>query len=346
MQVLLSEILKRFPSDVLEIQFGSLHSELQNEIPIEGLAPLSDAHPGLCSFLSNEKYLSHALETEAGFVLCSAQTANAIRSSNKNSTLIVCKDAYVMFARLGQIFFQPQKDVSGVHSLSYVDSTSQIHETATIYPFAFVGPGTRIGARTILYSGCFVGAGSIVGDDCLLYPNVVVREGCTLGNNCILNPGAVVGGDGFGFAPFEMENVKIPQIGGVQLADHVELGSNTCVDRGALKNTIVGEQTKIDSLVMVAHNVEIGKACFLAGQSGIAGSSVLGNRVVLAGQVGVSGHIAIGDNVTMLAQSGASKNIAANQIMNGSPAKTNREHLLQMATLSKITQERKLKSKA
>jgi UDP-3-O-[3-hydroxymyristoyl] glucosamine N-acyltransferase len=337
----LENLIQQYAHDIIRTDF----SENKKTTPefsalIMGLAPLSHATENHCSFFANQKYLEDAKKTLAGYVLCQENDFQALRSKNKHSTLVICKNPYVLFARLGQFFFKPKFEITGIHAQSHIDSSAEVHPSATIYPFAFVGPGAHIGARSVVYSGCFIGAASTVGEDCILYANSVLREGCKLGDRCILNPGAVVGGDGFGFAPFEMENVKIPQIGGVRIENDVEVGANSAIDRGALNDTVVCEQTKIDSLVMIAHNVEIGKACFIAAQSGIAGSSKLGNRVVLAGQVGVSGHVTIGDNVTMLAQSGASKNVAPNQIMNGSPAKTNREHLLQMAIVNKIVKEK------
>jgi UDP-3-O-[3-hydroxymyristoyl] glucosamine N-acyltransferase len=313
-----------------------------------GLAPLSHAAQGFLCFLANEKYLHEALAAAklACGLLCSLEHAAQIQEEFFKlgeplvAQIFVHKEPYVTFARISQHFFRPHHPYEGVSPQAFVDASAQIASNVTIFPFAFVGPGARIEEGCVLYSGVFVGAGSVLGAQSLLYPNCVVREGCRLGERTILNPGAVIGGDGFGFAPTGMENVKIPQIGGVVLGDDVEVGANACIDRGALADTTVGKQTKIDSLVMVAHNVKIGDACFLAAQTGVAGSSQLGHRVTLAGQVGVSGHVSIGSQITVLAQAGVSKNLTEPGLYNGTPAKPNREHLLQMAAVNKLVPKR------
>ena len=167
----------------------------------------------------------------------------------------------------------------------------------------------------------------------------MIREGCKIADRCILNPGVVIGGDGFGFAPTAKENVKIPQIGGVDIADDVEIGANATIDRGAMADTKIGKQTKIDNLVMLAHNVEIGEFCFVAAQTGIAGSTVVGNRCIFAGQVGIAGHIKIGDNVTATAQTGVGKNILSPGVWQGTPARPQKEFMQQFAILSRIAKK-------
>jgi UDP-3-O-[3-hydroxymyristoyl] glucosamine N-acyltransferase len=340
-----SELLRRFSC---ELPAGGPDGERV----YHGLAPLSHAVPETISFLANEKYLGEAISTRAGAILCSPEHASAILAawSEKASDgapmasrpqLLVSKEPFALFARVAQIFFKPAHPFEGVSAQAYVDASATIEPGATVFPFAFIGPGARIGARSVVYSGVFVGAASRVGEDCILYPNSVVREGCALGDRCILNPGAAIGGDGFGFAPSGMENVKIPQVGGVRLGDDVEVGSNASVDRGAMADTSVGTHTKIDSLVMVAHNVKIGRACFLAGQAGVAGSSTLGDRVTLAGQVGVSGHVKVGDNVTVLGKAGVSKDLAAGGIYNGVPARPNREYLQLTAAFNRLNAKKK-----
>jgi UDP-3-O-[3-hydroxymyristoyl] glucosamine N-acyltransferase len=335
----------------------SLHATSPSvERVFEGLAPLSHATPNTIAFLANEKYLDEAYVTRAGAILCSPEHGAllAARFEMESATLssevvvpqlLLTKEPYVAFARVAQVFFKPAHPFEGRSAQAYVDASAQVASSATLFPFCFVGPGARIGARTVVYSGVFIGAGSVVGDDCILYPNAVVREGCRLGDRCLLNPGAVLGGDGFGFAPSGLENVKIPQVGGVRLADDVEVGANSAIDRGALLDTTVGPQTKIDSLVMVAHNVQIGRACFIAGQAGIAGSSKLGDKVTLAGQVGVSGHVTIADNVVVLAKAGVSKGLSQPGLYNGIPARPNREYLLGLAALMRLSGRKKSETK-
>lgn len=304
-----------------------------------GVAPLLYAKPSEISFLTNERYFNDALQSKAGAILCSAKNAEFL-ADKVSAQLLTCDEPYVTFARISQFYFEPMHHFEGHSSQAHIDKTAVIDESAVIFPFAFVGPGARVGKKTVLYPGVFVGAGSTVGADCILYPNSVVREGCKLGDRCILNPAAVIGGDGFGFAPSGMENVKIPQVGGVRIGDDVELGANASVDRGTLADTVVGKQTKIDNLVQIAHNVQVGEACFIAAQSGVAGSTQIGNRVTLAGQVGVVGHISIADGVTLLAQSGVSKSITKpGSVYFGSPALPNRDWLKMQATLQRIVKK-------
>lgn len=305
----------------------------------DGVAPLQFADNSKISFLTNEKYLDEAKKSEAGAILCA--DAHAKDLVGQTSALIfVCAEPYVTFARISQHYFKPQHPFSGQAQQAFVDQSAEVHPSAVISPFVFIGPGAHIGPESVLYPGVFVGAGSTVGANCILYPNSVVREGCRLGDRCILNPGAVVGGDGFGFAPSGMENVKIPQIGGVTVGNDVELGANATIDRGTLSDTIIEKQTKIDNLVQIAHNVHVGEACFIASQSGIAGSTNIGKRVTLAGQVGVVGHIQIADYVTVLAQAGISKSITTTGgYYFGTPAMPNKDYLKHHATLARMVKK-------
>lgn len=303
-----------------------------------GVAPLNHATSEHISFLINEKYFDEALTTKAGAIICSKKDAEKLIDKTK-STLIVSNNPHAALAKVSQFFFKPTHPFNGKSNQAYIDQSAEIHPTATIFPFAFIGPGVQIGANTVVYSGCFIGATSTIGADCILYPNSVVREGCHLGDRCILNPGAVIGGDGFGFAPTEKENIKIPQIGGVQIAEDVEIGANATIDRGAMADTKIGRQTKIDNLVMVAHNVIIGEFCFIAAQTGIAGSTFVGDRVIMAGQVGVAGHLKIGDKATLTAQAGVSKNVPPGETWGGSPARTYKEHATAIAFVNKLVKQ-------
>ncbi len=286
----------------------------------------------------NEKYIEEALNSKAGAILCSKKHLNLLL--NKTSSLILlCDDPYAAFAKVSQSFFKPTHPFSGISPQAVIDQSANIHPSATIFPFVFVGPGAQIGAHTVIYSGCFIGAASTIADNCILYPNVVVREGCKIASRCIMNPGVVIGGDGFGFAPTAHENVKIPQIGAVEIAEDVEIGANATIDRGAMADTKIGKQTKIDNLVMVAHNVEIGEFCFIAGQSGIAGSTTIGNRCVLAGQAGIVGHVNVTDNVTLTAQTGVTKNIDKAGVWQGTPARPQKEYAQQYAILSRLAKK-------
>lgn len=309
------------------------------EVLFCGVAPLSMPSKDCICFLANDRYVAEAENADAGAILCSEAMAEKLVGRARGRVL-ACNEPYVTFARVAQHFFEPVHPCLGHSPQAFVDATASIDPSATISPFVFVGPGAVIGARAVLYPGVFVGAGSEVGEDCLLYPNAVLREGVVLGQRCIVNPGAVLGGDGFGFAPSGLENVKIPQVGGLRLGNDVEVGSNASLDRGAMADTVVGDQTKIDSMVQIGHNVVIGRACFVCGLTGVAGSVQIGDRVTLAGQVGVSGHLTIGDRVTVTAQSGVSKSIPDGEVWGGSPARPHRENLLQLAAVARLAKSR------
>jgi UDP-3-O-[3-hydroxymyristoyl] glucosamine N-acyltransferase len=334
MSLTLSDLCGRFGCEV----FGQ-EGESRKAGPFEGLSVLSAATQTQLSFLSNERYVDDARASHAGAILCSRNHAELLRG-HPHSLLLVCRDPYATFARVSQYFFKPVVGFQGVSEQCFIDKSARIDPSVTIFPFVFVGPAAVVGRGTILYAGAFIGAGSEIGEDCILYPNSVVREGCRVGDRCILNPGAVVGGDGFGFAPSGLENIKIPQTGGAALGSDVELGSNASVDRGTMQDTVIGTQTKIDSLVQVGHGAKIGNACFLAAQTGIAGSTEIGNRVTLAGQVGVAGHLKIADQVTVLAQSGVTRSLNEAGVYVGFPARPNREFLKREAVFSQVVKER------
>jgi UDP-3-O-[3-hydroxymyristoyl] glucosamine N-acyltransferase len=309
-----------------------------SEFIFSGVGTLEKAGALSLSFLANPKYLRSALQSGAGGIVCAPSAAEDL-SKEYRGRIFTAKDPYAVFARISQHFFEPRVGFEGVSSQAYIDTTASVHPSATVFPFVFVGPGAVVGENAILYAGAFVGAGSSVGCNAILYPNAVVREGCHIGERCILNPGAVIGGDGFGFAPSGSENVKIPQVGGVRLGSDVEVGSNSSIDRGAMDNTTVGDQTKIDSLVQVGHNVSIGNSCFLCGLVGVAGSATIGNRVTLAGQVGVAGHLSIADNVTIMAQSGAASSLENAGVYSGTPVVPHREWLKERAIMRRLVKE-------
>ena len=281
---------------------------------IDGVNTLEKAGLGDLSLLVNPMYLQQLETTKAGCVLTSGSYADKVPCA------LLSDNVYMDLARVVNVFARPQGCLTGTHELAFVHPDAEVAESATVYPFAFVGAGAKIGGDTVIFAGAYVGEGTVIGDRCILYPNSVVMGGLTLGNNVILQPGAVLGGDGYGYAQTPFGHMKIPQIGTVRIEDDVEIGSNSAIDRAALDTTHIGRGTKIDNLVQIGHNVEVGEHCLIIGQTGIGGSTVVGNGVVLAGQTGVPDNVRIGDGAMVAAQSGILGDVEPGSRLAGSPA--------------------------
>lgn len=281
---------------------------------ISGVNTLEKAGPDDLSFLVNPKYLHQLETTKAGCVLTSGSYAEKVPCA------LLSDNVYMDLARVVNVFARPQGCLSGVHELAFIHPGAQVDPSATIHPFAFVGEGAVIGAETVLFAGAYVGEETVIGSRCILYPNCVVMGGLTVGDRVILQPGVVLGGDGYGYAQTPLGHMKIPQIGTVAIEDDVEIGSNSAIDRAALDTTRVRRGTKIDNLVQIGHNVEIGEHCLIIGQTGIGGSTVIGNGVVLAGQTGVPDNVKIGDGAMIAAQSGVLGDVEPGSRLAGSPA--------------------------
>lgn len=308
---------------------------------IEGIAPLEAAGSAELSFFSNRKYRKAFEASRAGAVV--VEPAEDVPVGR---TVLRAPNAYVAFAKISTLFHPPAEAVPGIAPEAVIHPTARIHPGAQIGPLVTVAAGAEIGARTILHPGVHVGEGARVGEDCLLYSNVVIRERCVIGNRVILQPGCVIGGDGFGFAfdpagPEGPRHLKVPQSGRVVIEDDVEIGANTCVDRATLGVTRIGRGAKIDNLVQIAHNVEVGPLSLIVAQVGIAGSTKLGMGVVAAGQVGIVGHLEIGAGVKLGAQSGVMHDIPAGETWAGTPAGPHREWLKAQAALPHLAEMRK-----
>lgn len=287
---------------------------LQGEdLEIRGVNTLEAAGPDEVSFLANPKYAPQLAATRAGAVIVRPEHAEDVRRA------LISPNPYQDFGRVLALFARSQGSFSGISPLASVAPSAEVGTDVTIYPFVFVGPQARIGARVVLFPGVYVGEECCVGEDTVIYPNAVLMARTRLGRRCLVQPGAVLGADGFGFARTEGGIQKIPQAGSVHAGDDVEIGANTTIDRAVLDRTCVGDGTKIDNLVQVGHNVQVGRNCFLVSQVGISGSTTLGDNCTLAGQVGVAGHLHIGNNVTIGPQSGVPRDIPDNSTVGGSP---------------------------
>ncbi|MDH4155932.1 MAG: UDP-3-O-(3-hydroxymyristoyl)glucosamine N-acyltransferase [candidate division Zixibacteria bacterium] len=283
---------------------------------ITGAAPVESAGAGHISFVANERYLKYIQTTGASALILKkdvpCQRLPVLRHS----------DPYLTFARIVDLLYPDAPLVEpGVHPQACVESDVTLDTSSAVGPFCHVRSGTTIGKGCQLVSDVYIGNDCTVGDNCIFYPGVRIMHGSRIGSNVILHSSAVIGSDGFGFAGSETGLKKIKQVGWVEIEDDVEIGSNTSVDRGALGPTRIGRGTKIDNLVQIAHNVEIGRNCIIVAQVGISGSTKIGHGVILAGQVGIIGHLEIGDGVRVAAQSGVSKSVPPGKTIFGYPAR-------------------------
>lgn len=283
--------------------------------PISGPASLADAQPGEISFFGHPRYAADLRATRASAVLVPRDfqgetPAICIRVDNPSSA----------FTQVTAKFLPPPHvPPAGIHPSANVEPGAKVSSDACIQARAVVEEGAVVGARTVVGAGSYVGRGAVIGEDCLLHPHAVVREGCVLGDRVILHSGVVVGSDGFGYDTRDGRHHKIAQSGHVVVGNDVEIGANSTVDRARFGRTVIGEGTKIDNLVMIAHNVIIGRHCIICAQVGISGSTEIGDYVVLAGQAGLVGHIKVGAGSIVGAQSGLSNDLAPKSIVVGSP---------------------------
>jgi len=302
---------------------------------INGLAPLEAAASDKITFLANPKYASKVADTGAGAVLMEPGGEGYGRN------VVEVANPYLAFAKLLTLFYVQPHRPRGVMPEACIGLGSSLGEEISIYPGVIVGDNVTIGDRCVIHPGAVIYDGVTIGDDTTIHANAVVRERCRIGSRCVVQPGAVIGSDGFGYAPDGSSYYPIPQIGIVVLEDDVEIGANTCIDRAALEVTLIRRGTKLDNLVQVAHNCQIGEDCMIVSQVGISGSSKVGNHVTLAGQVGVAGHLTIGDNVIVGAQSGVPGSLPADAVYSGTPVIPHKDWLKSMAVVANLPGLRK-----
>jgi UDP-3-O-[3-hydroxymyristoyl] glucosamine N-acyltransferase len=273
-------------------------------IEISGVATLDSAGPGDLAFLYNRRYRKFLSVTGASAVLLTPADAESCPVA-----ALVMDNPYLGYARAATRLMPVVTPPTGVHPAATVADGARVDPTASVGPNCVVEAGAQIGEHAIIAAGCSVGRGVRIGSYTCLQANVTLYHGVCIGSRCLIHAGAVIGSDGFGFARDGSQWVKIPQLGAVQIGDDVEIGANTTIDRGALKDTVIENGVKIDNLVQIGHNVRIGAQTAVAGCTGIAGSVTIGRRCLIGGAVGIAGHIEIADDVTILAKSGVHKSI-------------------------------------
>lgn len=319
-------------SELAALVGGQLASGADGSAKISGAAALAEALPGEVTFFGNPKYLPKLRTSKATVALVPLAFAEDVPA-----TCIRCENPTLAFSKVVEKFAPPTLQFApGVHPTAVVAPNVKLGEGVSVQPHAVIEEGASIGAGTVVGAQSYVGHGAQIGAGCLIYPRVTVGFRCKIGSRVILHSGVVLGGDGFGFELQNGRHVKIPQIGIVQVDDDVEIGANSTVDRARFGRTWIGEGTKIDNLVQIAHNVVIGKHCILCAFVGVSGSTKIGDYVTLAGQVGTVGHVEIGDGVIVGAQAGVSKTLPAKQIYMGSPAVPAREWKEQIAQVHSL----------
>ncbi len=298
---------------IAEYLGGSVEGD-ENAV-VSTFSKIEEAQTGALTFLANVKYVHYVYETEASVVIVdeSIRLEGGVRP-----TLIRVKNAYDCMAKLLQMYESMKPRKTGVDSLAFVAESATVGEGTYVAPFAYVGDNVKIGR------------------DCVVYPHVVIYHDCVVGDRVILHAGCVIGADGFGFAPTETGYDKIPQVGNVVIEDDVEIGANTCVDRSTMGSTFVRRGVKLDNLVQIAHNTDIGQNTVMSAQVGIAGSTKVGEWCMFAGQVGISGHIKIGDHVVLGAKTGVPQSIESGQALIGVPPMPQRPYFRMLATLKHL----------
>lgn len=288
---------------------------------VSGLSKIEEGKPGTLSFLANPQYLPYIYDNNASIVIVSK--AIVLEKPVKSTcTLIRVEDAYAGFTRLLVMYDEMMKASKvGIEQPSYISANAQYGKDCYIGAFAYLGQGVKLGDNVKVYPNVVIGDQCEIGDNTTLYAGVKVYKDCRIGANCTLHAGVVIGGDGFGFTPNSEHNYsKVPQIGNVIIEDNVEIGANTTIDRATLGSTIIRRGVKLDNLIQIAHNVEVGENTVIAAQTGVAGSTRIGRNCMIAGQVGIIGHLKIADGVKIAAQSGVAGNIDEDGLMQGSPA--------------------------
>lgn len=300
---------------IAELIQGRIEGDAQAKI--NSFAKIEEGKPGAISFLSNAKYINYIYETESSVVL--VDEALQLEKPVK-ATLIRVKSAYEAVAKLLQMYESMKPKRKGIDSLAFIDPTAKIGKDCYIGPFVAIGPNVTVGDGCVFHPHVTIGQNATIGNNTEIYSNAVVYHDCKVGNNCILHAGSVVGADGFGFAPSANGYDKIPQIGIVTIEDNVEIGANTCIDRSTMGSTYVRKGVKLDNLVQIAHNTDIGANTVMSAQVGVAGSAKIGEWCMFGGQVGIAGHIHVGDRVQVGAQSGVPGNTKSDQVLMGYPA--------------------------
>jgi UDP-3-O-[3-hydroxymyristoyl] glucosamine N-acyltransferase len=302
-------------------------------ITVNKFSKIEEGKPGTLTFLANPKYEHYIYDTEAGIVLVNA---DFVPTAPVKATLIRVPNAYAALATLLEMTGQAKGKRTGIDPSAFISDSANIGAECYVGPFAYIGENVVIGDGCCIYPYTYVGDEVEIGSGSVLYPHATVYSGCRIGHNCILHAGCVIGSDGFGFAPDGETYKKIPQLGNVVIDDDVEIGANTTIDRAVIDSTHIRNGVKIDNLVQIGHNVEVGEHTVMAAQSGVAGSVKIGKHCRFGGQSGLAGHLHVGDGASIGAQTGIMSNVAENKTVFGTPALPARSYMRSYAIFNKL----------
>lgn len=312
-----------------------------DDIALSGIEPIDAAGPGALTFIRSSAYLGRWNTSRAGAALVSrgllAPDDRGALDTETRAILLVDNADLALNRLLAAVARDPWRP-EGVSPLASIDPAAKVHGSVRVGAFVTIGPESVVGPGSILHTGVTIGAEVRIGEGCELHARVVVQDRCVIGDRVVMHPGVVIGADGFGYlpAPEGKGLVKIPHAGTVEIRNDVEIGANSCVDRGKFAPTVVGEGTKIDNLCQIAHNVRIGRSCIICGSCAIGGSSVLGDGVTLAGKVGVADNLTLGDGATVSAYSAVMRDIPAGQTWGGAPAQPFTAYMRAVAGLNRL----------
>lgn len=297
--------------------------EGDSSITINNISKIEEGIPGTLSFLANPKYTQYIYDTKASIVLVN----NDFKPSQAISTcLIRVENSYEALAKLLELYNQFKYVPKGIETGSFVSDDSKVGKDVYIGAFAYISQNASIGDETKIYPHVYIGDNVAIGSNTVIHSGVKVYHNCVIGNNCTIHSGSIIGADGFGFVPKNHDEfIKVEQIGNVIIQDNVEIGANTCIDRATIGSTIIKKGVKLDNLIQIAHNVEIGDSTVIAALTGVSGTVKIGSNCMIAGQVGFAGHINIGNGVKIGAQSGVTKGVADNMQIIGSPAQNGKD---------------------
>lgn len=303
--------------DIAEMLQGDVVGDAN--IEVGGVSKIEEGKPGTLAFLANPKYEHYIYDTNASIVLVNKSFKP---TKEVKPTMIKVEDSYQAVATLLQMYDEMKPKPKGIEEPSFISKSAKIGDNPYIGAFAYIGSNVKIGDNVRIYPHVYIGDNVTIGDDSIIYSGVKIYEGCKLGKQCVVHASTVIGADGFGFAPSNHKDYKkVPQIGNVVLEDNVEVGANACIDRATMGSTIIRKGVKLDNLIQVAHNVEVGENTVIAAQSGVAGSVKIGKNCMFGGQVGIAGHLHVADEVKAAAQTGIPSSInKEGVILQGSPA--------------------------